>query len=104
MKPGEGDLVRVESETELRPGLWLFCKASSWGDIWLLLLERLPRGCIHNCADEGVWRVVGAPKNGDACAENLGRGVRSGRVFRLRPESTPEERATEKSRPVEVVR
>lgn len=90
MRPGEGDLVRVESEAELRAGLYTYVaqtESAHMGPGWYLILrDRGKRPCdLGGCICKG-WDVLPGPL-GDfpvSFTHAISRGV----VYRLAPDST----------------
>jgi hypothetical protein len=105
MKPGEKDLVRVQSEGELRPGMtvWVLpCRACGRRDAKILM---------HKTADSWghPWRVAGGcGKVVELSDGSIFNGyiahfdlpIAEGRLFRLRELPASDESTTEKRREV----
>lgn len=106
MKPGKQDLVRVQSEDELQPGmtLWLDEEPPYHGRTALVLLglAYIPQG--YHCpscyrSSPHAWRhtMEGARKSVGLCPV---ASIETGRLWRLRDDEKSEERSAEKRQPV----
>jgi hypothetical protein len=95
--PGEGDLVRVRSEDELRPGMTVFKRnCSCWRSHSAILVrsgEHHPFCLYEPCPLERQWVTAGDCRSQADCSEQrcYSRAIAEGRLYRLRDEATPQE-------------
>jgi hypothetical protein len=96
------DLVRVQSESELRPGLTVFghCDCGKFHPV--VLLSVLTDPCVSSGTTQR-WKTAGGCRF-DADPVCMACAIGSRGIYRLRPEETPGKQATEKRRDREAVR